>query len=215
MSQLFRTAGPFGVIVAFERLFFVELIIKLLHPIRRFLPHLLRHMAIDIQRELGRCVAQVGLDGLNVISGIEGGDGEGVSQVVESGFLHTGTLGHFLEMLHYGAPNQVLSEGIGKHQIPGILKARSGVIFRRLLLFLLLAQGIHDHRCRQNGAALAVLWCLQEILTVLALKLLFDGDNAGLKVYIIPTKPKQLSLPHAREKGCDEEVAVLGILPYA
>ena len=79
----------------------IKLIIKLLHPIRRFLAHLLRHMAIDIQRELGGGVAQVGLDGFDVVSGIEGGDGEGVSQVVEPGFLHTGTLGHFLKMLDH------------------------------------------------------------------------------------------------------------------
>ena len=166
-------------------------------------------MTVNIQGELGCCVAQCGLDGLNIISGIEGGDGEGVSQVVEPGFLYACTLGHFLEMLDHGAPNQVLSEGVGKDQIPGILKARSGIILCRLLLFLLLTQGIHDHRCRQNGAALAVLWCLQEILAVLSLKLLPDGDNAGLEVYIIPTQPQQLSLPHTREKSCGEEVAVV------
>ena len=85
------------------------MIIKLLHPIRRLLAHLLRHMTVNIQSELGGGMAQVGLDGFDVISGIEGGDGEGVSQVVESGFLHTGTLGHFLEMLDHSAPNQVLS----------------------------------------------------------------------------------------------------------
>lgn len=93
---------------------FVKLIVKFLHPIRAFLPHLLRHMAIDIQGELGGCVPQVCLDGFDVIACVKGGDGEGVSEVVEVGFLHTGTLGDLFEVLDHGAPNGMLSDGKGK-----------------------------------------------------------------------------------------------------
>ena len=42
-------------------------------------------------------MTQVCLDGLDVIACIEGCDGEGVSEVVEVGFVHTGTLGDFLK----------------------------------------------------------------------------------------------------------------------
>ena len=70
----------------------IQLIVKPLHPFRRFLPHGLGHVAVDIQGELSCRMAQVCLDGLDIIACIEGGDGEGVSEVVEAGFLHTGTL---------------------------------------------------------------------------------------------------------------------------
>ena len=59
-------------------------------------------------------MAQVCLDGLDVIACVEGGDGEGVSEVVEAGFLHTGTLGDLFEVLDHGAPNEMLSDGKGK-----------------------------------------------------------------------------------------------------
>ena len=59
-------------------------------------------------------MAQVCLDGLDVIACVEGGDGEGVSEVVEAGFLHTGTLGDLFEVLDHGAPNVMLSIGKGK-----------------------------------------------------------------------------------------------------
>ena len=187
----------------------VKLIVKPLHPLRRFLPHGLGHVAVDIQGELSRCMTQVCLDGLDIIACVEGGDGEGVSEVVEAGFLHTGTLGDLFEVLHNGAPNQVLADGVGKDQIHGIAPAGSGEGFGGLLLFPLLLQSLHDHGGREDGAASAAFGRLEEVFSVLALELLLDSDDPSLEVYIIPTQPQQLALSHARKEGDDEEVAVV------
>ena len=187
----------------------VKLIVKPLHPFRRFLPHGLGHVAIHIQGELCGCMAQVCLDGFDVIACVEGGDGEGVSEVVEAGFLHTGTLGDLFEVLDHGAPNQVLADGIGEHQIHGVAPAGSGEGFGSLLLLLLLLQSLHDNGSREDGAASAAFGRLKEIFSVLALELLLDGDDPSLKVYIIPTQSQQLALSHARKEGDDEEVAVV------
>lgn len=157
----------------------IQLIVKSLHPLRRFLPHGLGHMAVDIQSELCRRMAQVCLDGLDIIACVEGGDGEGVSEVVEAGFLHTGTLGDLFKVLDHGAPNQVLANGIGEHQIHGIAPAGSGEGFGSLLLLLLLLQSLHDHGSREDGAASAAFGRLEEVFSVLALELLLDGDDAG------------------------------------
>ena len=44
----------------------IQLIVKPLHPFRRFLPHGLGHVAVDIQGELSCRMAQVCLDGLDI-----------------------------------------------------------------------------------------------------------------------------------------------------
>lgn len=159
----------------------IQLIVKSLHPFRRFLPHGLGHVAVDIQGELSCRMAQVCLDGLDVIACVEGGDGEGVSEVVETGFLHTGTLGDLFEVLHNGATNEMLADGVGKDQIHGVAPAGSGEGFGGLLLLPLLLQSLHDHGGWEDGAASAAFGRLQEVFPVLALELLLDGDDAGIE----------------------------------
>lgn len=48
------------------------------HALRTFLLHLVGHMAVDIQRERRRGVAEVALDGFDVIAGADGCNGEAV-----------------------------------------------------------------------------------------------------------------------------------------
>lgn len=46
-----------------------------LHPVRRLLAHLLGHMAVYVQGESGGGVAQIALNGLNVVLALDGDHG--------------------------------------------------------------------------------------------------------------------------------------------
>lgn len=71
---------------------------KPLHPVRAVLPHILREMRVDVQRE-GRCgVAEVALYALDVRTGTECGDSVTVAQIMETSIRHTDFLRKLLEV---------------------------------------------------------------------------------------------------------------------
>ena len=55
----------------------------MLHSIRTVLAHFLGYMTVGIQGELGGCMAEIGLNS----SHIEGGNGETVARIMESGIV--------------------------------------------------------------------------------------------------------------------------------
>ena len=55
-----------------------------LHPVGAFLLHLVRDVAVDVQREGRRGVAQVGLYGFDVVADLQGGHRVGMPHVVEA-----------------------------------------------------------------------------------------------------------------------------------
>ena len=59
----------------------------MLHSIRTILAHFLGYMTVGIQGELGGCMAEIGLNSFNIVSHIEGGNGETVARIMESGIV--------------------------------------------------------------------------------------------------------------------------------
>ena len=51
---------------------------KLLHSICAFLPHLSGHMAVYVQRKRRRCVAEILLNGFDIVASLDGRDGIGM-----------------------------------------------------------------------------------------------------------------------------------------
>ena len=159
------------------------------------------------------CVAQVCLHRFDVVTGIEGGNGEAVAQIVEPGILRDpGAFGDLFEVFDHGAAYEIFTRCIGEHQIEFVVPETPGQSLFPLLPLLLSAEGIHHQRGREDGAALAALGRFQEVIAVLALKLLLDRDDAGLEIHALPAKSKQLALPHSGEHGGDKQVAVIVLL---
>ena len=90
--------------------FRVQLLVEFLHPAGAVLPHFLGHMAVHIQGELCGCVAQICLYGLNIVTGIQGGNGEAVAQIVETGIIrNSGSLRNLFEVLDHRAADKIFS----------------------------------------------------------------------------------------------------------
>ena len=160
----------------------------MLHSIRTVLAHFPGYMTVGIQGELGGCVAQIGLNSFDIVSCIEGGNGETVAQIMKSGIIRDFCpLDDFLEMLYNSSSDKVLSKGISKHKVKMIVPQLAGNLFLRLLFLQFLSKGIQNNGGGKNGAFLAILWGFHEVVTVNTLKLLFDRNNTGCKVNAIPS----------------------------
>ena len=70
---------------------------KPLHPIRTVLPHILREMRVDVQREGRCCMAEVALYAFDIRTGTECGDSVTVAQIMETSIRRTDFLRKLLE----------------------------------------------------------------------------------------------------------------------
>jgi hypothetical protein len=72
---------------------------KAFHTVGALLFHLFGHMTVYIQRKRRCRVAQVPLDGLNIVTRLNGGGGIGVSQVMKAGLRYPHRLYNAFEIL--------------------------------------------------------------------------------------------------------------------
>ena len=85
-----------------------------LHSVRTFPLHLIRHMAVHIQRKRGGGVAQITLHCLDVVSGADRGNCVGVTQIVETGVGTTNGRNNALVLAVDRRLRQVCPELVGK-----------------------------------------------------------------------------------------------------
>ena len=116
-----------------------------LHPLCAVSFHLVRYMAIDIQRKGGGSVAEITLDGFNIIPAFDCGNGVAMAKIMEASFGRAYAFYQPLEILIDGIRSQVSAQLIGKHQTTVIpSRPRSELPLR--LLAPLAAKQIHHER---------------------------------------------------------------------
>ena len=79
--------------------------------------HLLRDVAVNVQGERGRSVAQIALYGLNVVAGVDRCNGVRVSEIVEPGIWPSDGGGELLEFPVYGGLIQRSANFIGEYKV--------------------------------------------------------------------------------------------------
>ena len=82
---------------------------KLLHTVGAGLFHLLRDVAVNIERKRGSCVPEVFLHGFDVISALDRDNSIGMAQIMKSGFRCPDPLYDALEAIIYGAVGKIIS----------------------------------------------------------------------------------------------------------
>ena len=115
----FRNVRLFGNMVGFLPSFlpyelFADGFEELLHAVGAFFLHLIGDMAIDVQGESCGGMAQVFLDGFDVIAGADGGDCVGVPEIMEAGFWQIHAGGDLFECVVDLLRFQVTAQLIGK-----------------------------------------------------------------------------------------------------
>jgi hypothetical protein len=99
------------------------------------LTHLLGHVAVNVQREAGGGVAEIALDGLDIVAAFNGDDGVAVAQIVKARLLQADPAHNVLEAVVDCKMAEVLTKLIREYQIPGIAPRKVGnLFFMRLLL---------------------------------------------------------------------------------
>ena len=88
-----------------------------LHPVGALLLHLVGDVAVDVQREGRRGVAQVALHGLDVVADLQGGHRVGVPHVVEADLRRADLFHDLLEVIVDRVGIQVPAKLVGEDQV--------------------------------------------------------------------------------------------------
>ena len=94
---------------------------EVVHALLAGLFHLLRHMAVHIQGEAGRGMAQVLLCGLDVVAFLQGGNGISMAQIVEAAFGQADGGRQALVVKKHCLNSQMVPQCIRKYQIVRIV----------------------------------------------------------------------------------------------
>ena len=165
-------------------------------------------MTVYVQRKRCCGVAEIALNGLDVISCPDSSNCVAVSQIVKTGVgTANGCHDPFVFPVN-GGLRQMMTGLVCKYQIT-LLPRRASV---QLLLILLLPTRLqlrHDERGGGDGSGSAVLGGNQLIgintFFLMKLQLFINQNRSAGEVDTIPSQPKQLSLPHAGKQGDKEE----------
>ena len=90
---------------------------KLLHTVGAGLFHLLRDVAVNIERKRSSCMPEIFLHGFDVISALDRNNSIGMAQIMKSGFRCPDPLYDALEAVIYGAVGKIIANGIGEDEI--------------------------------------------------------------------------------------------------
>lgn len=104
---------------------------KFLHSRRRLLTHLLRHVAVDVEREARGRVAEILLHGLDVVAALERRHREFVAEVVEALIFKAHVLYHFLEETVDRVVADVHPVFVREHEVPRVKHPRDPVTILR------------------------------------------------------------------------------------
>lgn len=151
------------------------------------------------------------LDGFDIITGADGGDGVGVAQIVEPGFIQTDLFDDLLVIDVDSVGPEVLAQFIGKDEIRVFIAFAILQAVDELPVFHLL-QGLHDEGSHSNGAALSVFRGGKSVFAMAApnlLQLLIDGDGAFGQIHTIPGQPHGFGFAHSGEEGDGKQILKL------
>ncbi len=127
-----------------------------LHPVSGSLPHSLGSMSVNIKRKTCRFMAQIHLDGLDVIPAHNGSNGITVPEVKKAGVLITQSANDLFKFFIDRYMDQVTSEAICKHKPAGIAPCFTSCQSFLFLFFLTTLKQMNNIRCNSNKTRSAV-----------------------------------------------------------
>jgi len=163
-------------------------------------------VAVGVEGESRRVVAQVALHRFHIIPAVQGVDGISVPQIVKAQIGNAQGSGYALEFAIHRVRNEMPPERVCEYQVVRVAPGGPGLQLVPLLPYTLPTQHGHDAGGRRDGAGLVVLRrCKHEsILPALFEQLLTDTHCTALEVHVVPGEDQHLPLAHFREHG-DEE----------
>ena len=204
----------FPLYIIYSALFSSQTFIESLHPGSAVSAHLFGHVTVNVQGEGRRCVTQVFLHGFDIVPCQQRSHGEAVAHIMKSRIPDTDSACNGFEMLYNRSANEVLSAGICKDKIEGIVPDLPCLLPGVLLFFLLCFQRIHDQLCRKDSPGFVAFGRTEEILPVFVLKLLLHGNHTAFKVDAIPGQTQQLPLAHSGKQCDGEDVPIVIVFRF-
>ena len=88
---------------------------EVFHTVSAFASHVICYVSIDIKGKGGSGVSKILLNGFNIVSALNGCNGVGVAQVVESGIRATDTGNNTLESIIGRSVRQETTQLVGEY----------------------------------------------------------------------------------------------------
>ena len=155
-------------------------------------------MRINVQSKAGRGVPKVCLDGLNIVSVLNGCDRVGMPEVVEPHMVKPDLTNDILEMFIYRHMRQVPSHLIGENEVASILPRLTSYQPGLRLSASLPSQDLYNRWGDDNLPSTSVFRWDKRIFPsdfTCFLELLIDVDGVPIKIHAVPSQTKNLSLP--------------------
>ena len=117
--------------------------------------HFIRYMTVNIQRKCRRRVTKITLQGFDIVSGSQGGNGIGMTQIEKPGVWTADGDGGALEMAVNDMLTVRMPGRIGEYE-SRIFPRRADLLCLSFLLGLVTAQQLHDKGRRFKNPAFVV-----------------------------------------------------------
>ena len=186
---------------------------KLFHPLCAVSLHLLRDVSVNIQRKRGGSVSEVFLHGLDVITALDRGNGEGVTQIVEACGRCANVSNDTLEAVIHGSIRQIAAGLVGEYEAV-LFPCITGLHPHTVLFQLLKSEQLNNRWSQRQTTALVILWWREIIPSAFSLtsvELLFDENCTLFKINTVPHQAEQFTLAQAGKEVNGERNFILAV----